>query len=650
MRLVRARVTNFKSIDDSGWVTFEQETCLVGKNESGKTAFLQALEKISPVEASAGDFDVLDYPRKHYVQYRQVHSKTPAVVVRAEFELTPEELKEIESEFATGLLTSRKVTYSKDYANKLSLDMQMDEAPMVKSLIEKAGLPADTAGIASTAKTIDDLQAALEGIPDAPPSVNALSESVRDRFKTTLSTQVEKKLESLRPRFVYFDEYSTMQGRISVQDMRQRQGKGEGSLTNSDRTFLALLSLVGAKLQDLENEKNYERVKAELEAASINITDEVFRFWSQNKQLEVEFDLSPANPADSPPLNAGTILHVRIKNNRHRVSVPFDQRSRGFVWFFSFLVYFSQIEDKGYNLLLLLDEPGLSLHAKAQNDFLRFIDERLGSRHQVIYSTHSPFMVNPAHFERVRTVQDLDEKGTVLSDNVLRNDRDTVFPLQAALGYELAQTLFLGPNCLLVDGPSDLIYLPFLSEAARVKGSIQLDSRWVIVPTGGADKVATFVSLLGANKLNVAVLMDVGRGSRQRIENLQTIGLLSTSNIVPISEATMTKEADIEDIFDPQFYVDLVNATYAKDLPTPIALAALPLSSPRITKRIEELFKSAGIAAGEFSHYRPALHLLAQQANLLAAIDDATIGRASKLFERVNALLVEQPRAAAASA
>ena len=64
MQLVRARVTNYKSIDDSGWVSMDGVTCLVGKNESGKTAFLQALRRLNPVPGANGDFDLKDYPRK----------------------------------------------------------------------------------------------------------------------------------------------------------------------------------------------------------------------------------------------------------------------------------------------------------------------------------------------------------------------------------------------------------------------------------------------------------------------------------------------------------------------------------------------------------------------------------------------------------
>ena len=103
-------------------------------------------------------------------------------------------------------------------------------------------------------------------------------------------------------------------------------------------------------------------------------------------------------PGAAAPLDRGPIFHIRVMNRRHRVSVSFDERSRGFVWFFSFLAYFSELEETNTNdLVLLLDEPGLALHATAQNDLLRYMEEKLAPEHQVIYTTHSPFMIYSEH-------------------------------------------------------------------------------------------------------------------------------------------------------------------------------------------------------------------------------------------------------------
>ena len=159
------------------------------------------------------------------------------------------------------------------------------------------------------------------------------------------------------------------------------------------------------------------------------------------------------------------------------------------------------MKNAGDPVVLLLDEPGLSLHGKAQGDLLRFIDDKLAASHQVIYSTHSPFMVPADKLQRVRIVEDKVDKtktprrsyGTKVSEDVLEVEADTLFPLQGALGYEATQTLFVGEHTLLVEGPSDILYLQALSTALKARGRTALDSRWTICPAGGIDRIMPFV-------------------------------------------------------------------------------------------------------------------------------------------------------------
>jgi predicted ATPase len=369
MQLLRARVTNFKSIQDSTWVRLGDVTCLVGKNESGKTAFLQALRKMSPAGGSGTDFDLRDYPRKGLARYRATHQTRPAEAAAAEFELLPEEMLRLEEAFGPAVLASPRVVVRKNYRNETAWDL------------------------------------------DLGPHCAHLAERV-----------IQEHLVEFLPGLVYFDEYSLLPGKISLAEFRRRQA--EGRLDDSDRTFLALLRLAGVRPGALEDDQDYEGLRAELEAASATLTDEVLRYWTQNRKLRVEMDV------------AGGELHLRIWNERHRVSTPFGDRSRGFVWFFSFLACFSQLDVERADYVFLLDEPGLNLHAQAQKDFLRFIEERLAPQHPVVYTTHSPFLIDPARLDRVRTVEDVDGRGTVVSEDLERQDPDTVLPIEAAMAFE----------------------------------------------------------------------------------------------------------------------------------------------------------------------------------------------------------------------
>jgi hypothetical protein len=639
MKLVRARVTDFKSIDDSGWVDIDVVTSMVGKNESGKTAFLGALKRLNPVDGDQ-EFELKDFPRKGYVKYRRRHEDNPATVVEAIMTLSGAESKKVAAQIGEGVILSEEINVSKNYKNELIWDFELDEAAMARHLLDAAELPPEIANHAGNANSVKELLRTLEALDVKPVSVGRLITSIYEQFsERTPKDVVEDILYSMMPKFVYFDEYSTMHGRISIQDMLKRVEAGE-DISESDHTFMSLLALVGADLEDLQNQTNYEYMKAELESASISISDEMFEYWAQNKQLRVEFDLSAADPNDLPPLNEGTILHVRIWNNRHRVSVPFDDRSKGFVWFFSFLTYFSSIEEQEEcDLVLLLDEPGLNLHALAQNDFLRFIDERLAPKHQVIYTTHSPFMINLNHLDRIRTVQDVDDRGTVISSDTLSNDQDTVFPLQVALGHNLAHTLFLAPHCLMVNSAADMIYLQILGEICASKGYQRLDPRWVVIPVGNADNLPMFVSLLGENYVSVAVLMDVTPKNKEKMDLINKNSIIQRHNPVKWVEVQKIRTADIEDIFEPAFYLNLVNESYAMDLLEPVSMKAISAKDPRIVQRLEAHFESENIAGGHFDSYRPAAWLLENHAQLRHEISEESVERAVSMFQRVNSLL-----------
>ena len=641
MNITRARVTNYRSIDDSGWVDLDNVTCMVGKNESGKTAFLQALRRLNPVGGANGNFDIRDYPRKGYVRYKRRHETDPATVIHAEFELTDAEVGEIEAKFGKDVLKSRKVIATKNYKNQRSWEVNIDENRFIQHLIGDADLPAEILQYVSDATEWSDLHARLESLEVKPKAVQDLLENPPEQPSSGVRQQIVLEyLERYLPEFVYFDNYSTMRGRISIEDIRERL-EDPDEMDDSDRTFLSLLSMVGADLDDLEHEMSYEYLKAELESASIGISDEIFEFWKQNRQLRVQFDLSQANPNDPPPLNSGTILHVRIWNDRHRVSVPFDERSKGFVWFFSFLVYFSEIEEmQKRDMVLLLDEPGLNLHAMAQFDFLRFIKERLAPKHQVIYTTHSPFMIDLDRLPSVRTVEDMEHAGTVVSSDVLQNNSETVFPLQTALGYQLAQTLFLAPHCLLVNSASDLIYLQVLGEICASEGKPKLDPRWIIIPVGNSDSLPAFISLLGDNYTSLAVLMDVTPTSRARVESL-TEAMSGDRHRGPVKwvEVTHVRDAEIEDLMDPGFYLRLVNESYKDELREQITLRAISDRNPRIAQRVKAYFEANNICGGEFDPYKPAAYFLQNHGALRAELNDTTLGNAVAMFERINALL-----------
>ena len=180
---------------------------------------------------------------------------------------------------------------------------------------------------------------------------------------------------------------------MNLAELAQRAAPGGNNLTPEHRGILALLRMANIGIDAFANPGPLEALIARIESVSINLTDQIMEFWKQNEDLEVKIDIRP-DPSDQSPFNNGPNLYIRIANNRHRgVTTPFKQRSRGFIWFFSFLVWFDSVQNQLAQakdtrpLILLLDEPGLSLHALAQRDFLKYID-KLAGRAQHAFALH----------------------------------------------------------------------------------------------------------------------------------------------------------------------------------------------------------------------------------------------------------------------
>jgi energy-coupling factor transporter ATP-binding protein EcfA2 len=421
-------------------------------------------------------------------------------------------------------------------------------------------------------------------------------------------------------------------------------------LKKSDYPLLGLIELARLEISELLNPERTQWLVNKLEGASNHLSKRILKYWSQNKHLEMMFDVRPARSGDPEGMTTGNNLWASVYDNKHKVTTLLGTRSRGFVWFFSFLAWFDQQQRKDEPLILLLDEPGLFLHGKAQEDLLVFIEQELKENHQVLYATHSPFLVDPRRFDRVRIVQDkgmdtdglpIEEEGTKVLTDVLEATDDSLFPLQGALGYEIHQTLFVGPNCLVVEGVSDLLYLQTMSGVLERQGRTGLDHRWTITPVGGSEKVPTFVALLGAQKgLTIATLIDVQKKDKQTIENLYKKKLLKKKNVLTFADFTNGSEADIEDMFTATFYLSLVNSEYASQLKVKILETALQGNASRILVRLAEYLSDNPVLQGAgFNHHRPARYFAEQIESLRASIPEDVLQRFETAFKAVNNLL-----------
>ncbi|HKN36267.1 MAG TPA: AAA family ATPase [Terriglobales bacterium] len=652
MLLRKARVTNFKIVEDSNEFTLDRVTCLIGKNESGKTAILDALYRLNPYDEELSEYDKIEeYPRRYLMEYDERHRGREACVVTATWELDDADVNAIEKVLGPRTVSSREVEVYKRYHDKGTIwVISIDESRVIDHIIDAAGLDPEEAARARRYRTVAELKRYLH-TKLAAASTSERENRMLDRIHSFRDQDPRKAaVSALRlPTFLYFSDYDLMSGTVALEDLLQRKLNNPSHLSPSETVFLAFLNFVGTSLEEISSIERFEPLKARLEAASNKITHDMFEYWSQNRCLRVLFSLDAAQPGDPPPLNHGRILHTRIYNPLHEVSVNFDDRSRGFVWFFSFLVLFSQVRKScGKNVVILLDEPGLSLHAKAQADLLRYIDERLKRDYQVIYTTHSPFMVDSNNVAGVRTVEDVvveDSEGHVqtmgskVSDFVCTTDRDTIFPLQGALGYEISKRLSAAEYSLIVQSPSDLLYLTGFSEALKNRGRIHLSPQWTVCPVGGVDNVAAFVSLFGNNKLRVAVLIDYSLGEKKSPAGVGRLKLLLDGHVLTLPLYVDKPEADMEDVIGWRNYLTLVNKAYG--LVGSAELKDDEQAEVRVTKVVEDKFRTMPSFGAGFSRYTASEYFIKHRDAVFNALPDVppALDRFESIFKDLNNML-----------
>lgn len=640
MKLVNLQIKNFKCILDSTDFSVDQLTCLVGKNESGKSAILQALYKLNPVDDNAKYNALYDYPKMYLTDYESGDIEDGNTVVISTWLMDSSEKSEFESKWGTSSLNSETIIVTSGYTNQRKWTVPLNFDVLFTTKMGNSGFTEPDYAQFPDKSSIETVRGEIKTISSPSAPEQTFIKWFNGCFPNDdVSSFAEKELLPFLPKFMYFSEYQKMPGRIAIDNYISKSQNG--TLSENEKVFEALLTLANTTINDIKQSNKLEDLINKTRGVSSKITREIFQYWSQNKHLKVDFRCDMGKSGDEPPFNSGYVFSTRIENTRHDSTVSFDDRSAGFVWFFSFLVWFNKLQKENKNLFVLLDEPGLTLHAKAQADLLRFFKEKIITKFQLIYTTHSPFMLDFSDILSARTVEDAtgdneEVLGTKVGSRVLSKDKDTIFPLQAAFGYDITQTLFIGKNTLLVEGPSDILYITFFSNLLQNGGRTYLSKDWTICPSGGIDKIQSFVSLFSGNALKVASLTDYHEKDRQKIDRLKSSGILNAGHILVASDYTGLRTSDIEDVIGNNAYIKLVNKCY--NLIGDKQIPLLETENVKVLSYVEE--KMSAVEGVSFNHYAPSTYLI-EHPNVWDEQDiSLALDRFEKLFTDLNALLI----------
>ncbi|MBP7540655.1 MAG: AAA family ATPase [Saprospiraceae bacterium] len=610
MRLFKARIQNYRSIIDTGVFEVEKlKTIMVGPNEAGKTVILQALQQLNKPDDIPG-FEVLrDYPRSLYndISTGKVSPKNVTVVTGyfklddTDKALVPPEYKEciyklyrnIDNNAYHTIEDGPSKIFYKDIKNDLArllahIDKQYsaqnptDETkkpttlfkPLTDTFTESTPISDDKA---TKLKTLLESNYALidEGNDKEESRYSKLLEQIQFNKK---HDEVLAILDKRTPVFILFNNYFKVKPSIHLEHLAQRT---EQKLLDDDAydygnlCLLKLLGFTARQLSDLGNTRspNISDTKAikeyrdkldersyMLNAASVRLTNEIRTVWMPN----------PDRPeADKLKVTAdGQYLKVVVEDDLG-VDIELDQRSEGFQWLVSFfVVFFAEAMDKHKNAILLLDEPGMSLHGLKQRDFRDTIS-RLSEKNQTIYTTHSPFLVGPDELDIVRVVEMKNRKeGTKVHTTISSSDPAGLLPLQEALGYDLAQSLFSQQRNLVLEGITDYWYLDATAELLRSSNIENLNEKIALVFANSAGKVVYYATILHAHNLKVAALLDSDAAGDQAAQQENLVHTLGNKNILRTKDYISTvNKAEIEDLLRTTL-VQIVKDEYGIDTST----------------------------------------------------------------------------------
>lgn len=534
MKLLRFRVTNFRSIEDSGWVDCNDVTTLVGVNESGKSNLLLALWKLNP--AREGNIDVLhDLPVSKQSSLR--NSTENVKFIEAEF-LLDEESEEIISKKANCTFEKETiVTVSRYFDGHRTLGF--DNYPLQNQIC----IPDDDN---EETKTISE-------------------EEFGKILRNTTMNEI--------PKFVYYSNYGNLSSRIYLPHVvKWLNGESvTGIDTNEEqiRTLRVLFDFVNLDPEEILNlgkdpkdiakerarnqnttpnaadikqaEEDKEQRSILLQSASGELTRQFKNWW---KQGEYKFRFE----AD------GDYFKIWVSDKIRTDEVALELRSTGLQWFISFyLIFLVESQEQHKNAILLLDEAGLTLHPMAQKDLSKFFDN-LSEKNQIIHTTHSPFIIDTTNIDRCRVVY-MDENGYTIVSSDLRQgaaslNEHSIYAVHAAMGLSVSDILLHGCQPVIVEGPSDQHYLNAIKTFLIKEKIISPKQELVFMPSGGVKGIAGVVSIVSGKTDELPfVIVDSDKSGKDAVNKLHT-GLYkeSKSKIIDVQSLTNMENSEVEDI------------------------------------------------------------------------------------------------------
>lgn len=553
MKIKYFRIKNYRSIRDSGicYLSGDNITILAGKNESGKTSILEALE----------DFNI-EKPIREEAIPQQDDESIPKIIMT--FEMDKTTLKSIASNIQLKISETKNVDIEivKIYPNSYSLTLEGLKKIGFSDVAERE--------VINTENKFFKLFSKFTEISENLPSINDMDiETYRTKIIDLWSINQNKLIIiSNEDKNEINDRYNQLFEKIKeLLDLNYKiTTEIKKSIPNFilfssfDDIFPSVIPFTEAMnnelIKDLAiiSDLNMELIKSSTpnkkakhkEKLNIQLRNDYKEYWSQDS-TEIFIDWEAGE------------LHFFIKESGEFFNP--NKRSKGKQWHLAFYVKVTARSKEDKANIILIDEPGLFLHAKAQEDILKKLDDSAKNT-PVIFSTHSPYLIEVDKLSRIRLISRTEEEGTVISNKIHKNaDKETLTPIITAIGLDLSMGLDIAKNNnIIVEGISDFYYLSAFKELLNFKFKKDVH----FIPSGGADKFKFLIPLMIGWGLNYCTVLDNDNKGRivekDIVKNFGSDGV----NIIKLSR---NKDDEIEDLFDRNDFIKYVLGEKSNELP-----------------------------------------------------------------------------------
>lgn len=702
MTLKRFQVTNFRSIMDSGWIDCDSVTSLVGINEAGKSNIILALWKLKPVRD--GEIDLLhDMPTKEYSSWRT--TPEDIVFISADFELDNPLINKVvdlcncEREVATIVNIKRRYDgryyvsfpYHKNLQSMNATSIVDDISALnnqLKSLKEKTKAEAgikervstfytDVLAFISSKKVLTQFDfveiekmcptgliksATSEIYPNFQAAQTVISNGFSELTPANPAdnADIRELMISEMPSFVYYSNYGNLDTQIYLPHAikwlndEEVEGIDNSAKVRTLRVLFDFVKLNPQEVLDLGKDPvktvvdNYGReskrtpTNEEIERATAQKTERTILLNSASTELTRKFKewWKQGNyifrfQAD------GEFFKIWVSDDKRPEEIELERRSTGLQWFLSFFLTFlveSQEAHKG--AILLLDEAGLSLHPLAQKDLIAFF-ESLSETNQLIYTTHSPFLVDTSNIDRAKVVYSDDKGLTVVSSDLRASDdklnEKSIYAVHAALGLSVSDILLQGCQPIIVEGPSDQHYLNAIKLYLVKNKKYAPNMELVFIPSGGVRGVAGVVSIVGGKDGKLPLVILDGDSSGKSAMNKLQSGLYQHCNdaILNIGDFLDFENGEVEDLIPPILMFRQINRLF-RDVEDEL-FEDVFVDGKAIIPQVEQFAKLYGIQLGKGWKVDVAKGVKQQlQKGKSDIVPDAYMSKWLSLFEKFN--------------